>query len=261
LDEAVGVHLWSSELGYWGDPLYRDVRRDAQSGLAYWARSSEGAAPYDPYYAFRRAQEHANHFVALLAQLAAARSAPLLVPLDLQLLGLGWFEGPTWLRAVLMQCSGQRAFRLATPSAALRRARPRGQRALRDGSWTEAGDHTAWQGSGAAMYWRELHSAEERLARLARRAAVPGSTGERLLNQALRELLLAQGSDWPLLLSAGEEVAEATRRWRDHLRRCARLCAMLEQPDLAEHELIELDQLEEQDNPFPNLNYRIFAAE
>ncbi|HJZ49968.1 MAG TPA: DUF1957 domain-containing protein, partial [Roseiflexaceae bacterium] len=63
-DVPASQQVMTPDLGYVGDPLYRSPRRDPRSGLALWRVGSSDAAPnlYDPYDAFRRAQEHAVHF-------------------------------------------------------------------------------------------------------------------------------------------------------------------------------------------------------
>ena len=108
-DTPAAQQIMAPDLGYVGDPLYRSARRDPRSGLALW-RSGAGdpaANLYDPYDAFRRAQEHAVHFSSFVAaELEAFRARHdrpgiAVVPLDIEVLGRGWFEGPTWLRAMI----------------------------------------------------------------------------------------------------------------------------------------------------------------
>lgn len=259
LNHEAGLHIWSSDVGYWGDPLYRDARRDVQSGLACWARGADGAAPYDPYHAFRRAQEHASHYVSVLSQMAHQGVKGVLVPLDLQLIGGDWFEGMMWLRSVLMQCSHHPDIKLVTPRALVRNLQPQQQSRLRSGSWGPGGDHRAWQGAATSNYWRDIHAAERQLSEVAA-ATVPSRLHERLLNQALRELLLAQASDWPQILSVDSDDTDAISRWRIHLRRFGILLDLFEHTSNDNTDLAVLEQIEEQDNPFPNLNYRIFTS-
>jgi 1,4-alpha-glucan branching enzyme len=105
--------------------------------------------------------------------------------------------------------------------------------------------------------------AKSSVALLVRRCPHAQGDQERALAQAVRELLLAQSSDWPLLLNQADgdaASAEALRRPVEHLRRCERLCALAELPELNEEDMSFLDLVEELDNPFPNLNYRVFAS-
>jgi 1,4-alpha-glucan branching enzyme len=108
-DPEAARQIMAPDLGYVSDPIYRSPKRDPESGLALWRQSDVEHADnlYDPYDAFRRAQEHAIHFSSFVAgELEAFRARHdrpgiAVVPLDAEVLGRGWFEGPTWLRAML----------------------------------------------------------------------------------------------------------------------------------------------------------------
>lgn len=251
-DEAVARHIWSDALGYPGDPLYRDPR-DPNGYTAL------GGAPYDPYDALRRAQEHANHFATALVTEAARRPADdlLLIALDAAQLGPRWVEGTTWLQAVLTHCATQRDLRLTTPGELLRQAKPREQTTLAESSWAEGG-HLGWQGAGADEYWHELHRAEALMIELATAYPSAEAEQERVLNQAARELMLAQTSDWPALLSVGLADDRAAR-WRTYLARFGQLADLARREGLGHGDRFLLEQLEELDGPFANLNYRMFA--
>lgn len=266
-DGGAAEHIWSPDLGYPGDPLYRALRHDEESGLALWRNGMDGAAAplYDPYDAFKRAQEHAAHYSAYITaeieEFHARNDHPgmAIIPLDAELLGRRWFEGPTWLRALLEEFIGHPTLALTTPSIYLRAHRPRQAATLREGSWGRGGDHQAWSGRAAIPLMQIIQQAEDRLARLVQRFPNAQGHRERVLAQALRELLLAQSSDWSLLLSQGSDDP-ALQRPLQHLERCDRLCALAEAEQLADEDLSFLEQVEELDNPFPDLNYRVFAA-
>jgi 1,4-alpha-glucan branching enzyme len=249
-DEPMARHVWSHELGYPGDPLYRDT----QDPRGYKALSGE---PYDPYHALRRAQEHANHFAAALVAEAGRREPDdlLLVLLDAGQLGPRWVEGTTWFQAVLTHCMTHGSLRLTTPGEYLRQLRPKQQTRLVEGSWAADG-HAGWQRAGAAEYWRLAHAAEAQMVALA--AAMPSAEAEqeRVLNQAARELMLAQTSDWPAQLGVDEEPSG---RWRVYLTRFNQLAELARREHLSHSDRFLLEQLEELDGPFPSLNYRIFA--
>lgn len=252
-DEAMARHIWSDELGYPGDPLYRDP--DDPRG--YTARSG---APYDPYHALRRAQEHATHFTMALVAEAARRPKDdlLLVLLDAAQVGPRWVEGPTWLQATLTLCATHRGLRLTTPGEYLRQHRPATEATLGEGSWA-AGGHGGWQGAEAEEYWRAVHAAEALMVQLAGNHPSAEAEQERALNQTARELLLAQASDWPAALSAGAAADDQSGRWRTYLARFAQLAAIAGGGRIDDGERFLLEQLEEHDGPFGSLNYRIFA--
>jgi len=257
----------SPGLGYVGDPLYLAIRRERDFHLALWRNGADLAATelYDPYHAFRRAQEHATHFVewnaAELQALAAWHDRPgiTVAVLDADLLGRRWFEGPTWLRALLEVVLLHKPFALTTPSPYLRAFRPRQGVTLHDGSWGAGGGHEAYATPQSAALQRAITEMESLVVTTARRFPDAHGDQERVLNQAVRELLLAQSSDWPLLL--GRQEHSAVHRPWDHLARSRQLCALAAREALDETDQVELAAIEELDNPFAHLNYRVFASE
>ncbi len=255
-DDSLAHHIWTPELGYVGDPLYRDPSDPG----GYQAIGLRAPQPYDPYHALRRAQEHASHFVTMLVAESEHRAPGdlALVPLDAGLIGTIWFEGPTWLQAVLTLCATHPALKLTTPGEYLRAHRPRQRARLRAGSWGAGGD-APWQGPASEEYWRAIHTAEGAMVQIA--AEFPSAEGdqERALNQAARELMLAQTSDWPEALVATGSAAEQRERWQIYLGRFDRLTEIARLERIGPTDRFLLDQLEELDGPFASLNYRIFA--
>ncbi|MCS6938329.1 MAG: DUF1957 domain-containing protein [Roseiflexaceae bacterium] len=261
------LQIVSPGIGYVGDPLYLAIRRDRVTHLPIWRNSDSDAQvePYDPYHAFRRAQEHAVHFAewtaAELRAFADRHDRPgiVVVPLDADVLGRRWFEGVAWLRALLETILTRHLFALTTPSPYLRAFRPRQTVALQDGSWGPGGDHSAWNSPASAPLRYAVSEAEDLVVEMARRFPDARGDRERALNQAVRELLLAQSSDWLLLLSRNN-ASESHRPW-SHLARCQHMCSLAERDSLDEADQMMLAAIEEIDNPFPHLNYRVLAAE
>jgi 1,4-alpha-glucan branching enzyme len=266
-DTAAAEFVWSADLGYPGDPVYRSPKRDPRSGMELW-RNSLSDNPidlYDPYDAYRRAAEHASHFLASVgAQLALFdaqhdRPGVAIVPIDLELLGRRWFEGPIWLRAVLERAMRAEGPALAAPIEYLRAYRSRQTVALRDGSWGPGGDHQAWASASAGILQATIAEAEAQMATMAQRFPCAEGEQERALNQALRELLLAQSSDWLFLAGQGA-LDEAQQRVQQHLGRFWQLCQIAQDPEVATYS-DTIAEIEELDNPFPHLNYRIFTEQ
>jgi 1,4-alpha-glucan branching enzyme len=265
-DPEAARQIMAPELGYAYDPIYRSPKHDPQSGVALWRQSDAKDTDdlYDPYDAFRRAQEHAVHFSRFVAaELEAFRARHdrpgiAVVPLDAELLGRGWFEGPTWLRAMLETLLEGSDIALTRPSEYLNSVRPRFGVTLRDGSWGPEPAHRSWNGLAAQRLWRAIGEVEERVAVLVQRHPHAQGDQERALAQAVRELLLAQSSDWPLQLSRGAGD-DALQRPVAHLRRCERLCTLAETPEWSDDDIAFFDAVAEADNSFPNLNYRVFS--
>jgi 1,4-alpha-glucan branching enzyme len=75
------------------------------------------------------------------------------------------------------------------------------------------------------------------------------------LNQAAREVLLAQSSDWAFIMRTGTMVPYAVRRTRSHLMRFHKLY-----DDIKDGKIDSgwLEKVEEIDNIFPEINYRVY---
>lgn len=86
---------------------------------------------------------------------------------------------------------------------------------------------------------------------------VQGSLPDRTLRQAGRELLLAQSSDWPFIITNGTTEEYAKRRFQDHL---TRFHDLLHDFDTEQIDNSKLEALEYMDAVFPELDYRLFAS-
>lgn len=282
-DPSASEQVWSRELGYPGDPVYRDFYRDIgwelprealtplvpgdgprkTTGLKYRAITGAGAEKhvYEPSVAQQRAREHAAHFVATrrvqLAAQPAELEAPLVVaPYDAELFGHWWHEGPCFLEQVLRRCAepeGPKTVHLRGYLA----AHPRQQLAEpAASSWGAGGQHAFWLNDDNAWIYPELHRSAQRMSALASRFETPTPLEERALEQAGRELLLAQASDWAFLIHAGTAADYARMRTRSHLDAFEALAGQLEQGAV---DGARLATLEGRDNLFGELDYRAWA--
>ena len=77
----------------------------------------------------------------------------------------------------------------------------------------------------------------------------------RALNQAARELMLAQSSDWPFIMKTGTTVPYAVKRVCDHVHRFNVLHDGLWKGELDETWLADV---EAKDNLFPEIDYRLY---
>jgi 1,4-alpha-glucan branching enzyme len=71
--------------------------------------------------------------------------------------------------------------------------------------------------------------------------------------------MLAQTSDWPEALVATGHAGEQRERWQIYLGRFEQLTDLARLAQISAADRFLIDQLEELDGPFPNLNYRMFA--
>ena len=186
--------LWSLD-GYPSDPGFSDFHHKSLRGIRPWTIAGE---PYDPEAADARARELGLEFCAAIAArlgtYAEQRSRPGLVvfAIDTELLGHWWWEGPSWLAAVLESAAdhGIELVRLAEAAA----RHPPEERPLRRSTWGEGKDLRTWDSPEVAdMAWAARRLELRTLRGLGR--GLRGGAAER----AVRELLAVQASDWAFL--------------------------------------------------------------
>jgi 1,4-alpha-glucan branching enzyme len=283
LDSARQV--WSRHEGYPGDPRYRDFYRDIGfdldfdyvrpylpsadhrgfTGIKYHQITGrEGAKEiYRPEEARSVADQHAAHFlharVDQIQRAAAILDRPPIViaPYDAELFGHWWYEGPEFLDLFVRKAYyDQKAFTLVTPEDYLH-SQPTQQVATPSpSSWGEEGYWRVWLNDTNEWIQPHLHVAQQRMTALARRWPEADGLTARALNQAAREVLLAQASDWPFILRTGTSPEYARRRVKDHLLRFDALHGQLTAGRIDEPSLESLEWL---DNLFPDVNYRYWA--
>ncbi|MEF3274793.1 MAG: DUF1957 domain-containing protein [Chloroflexus sp.] len=248
IETELARQIESSEIGYPGDPLYRNPADPD----GYTANGTHAPQPYDPYEALRRAQEHANHFVEqLLYRLSQLPpGATIVTPINARCWGSCWFEGPTWLQAVLTRCTTDSRLRLTHPGTILTELRPSETVVIQPAVSAPTTLPAYWQSPGAQRYWHALYEAEQRFVDLASHLAAEGLR-ERVLTQAARELFLAEQYDW------ATEPHESG--WQRHLDRLDQLLALARQESLSATDLFTLEQIENHDAIFSILNYRLFS--
>jgi 1,4-alpha-glucan branching enzyme len=279
-DRESARQVWSREKGYPGDVRYRDFYRDSGfdlhldyvkdylpspdvrgfTGLKYHAVG----APSGPKQIYERAaanaavQEHAHDFLQARAsqiqELSSVMDRPpvIVCAYDAELFGHWWFEGPEFLDQVMRQASASdHRFKLATLEESLR-ACPNLQVATPAAStWGEEGYSNVWLNEKTGWIFPHLARAQARMTELCEKFRAPELLIARALKQAARELLLAQASDWPFMITAGTTAQYAENRITEHLLRFQRLDEQLCAGQVDEQ---WLHGVELQDNLFPNIS-------
>ena len=123
-------------------------------------------------------------------------------------------------------------------------------------SWGYKGYSEVWLNESNDWIYRHLHKAADRMVELARTFPDAAGLQQRALNQAARELLLAQSSDWAFIMKTGSHVEYAVKRTKEHLLRFDALYR-----DITGNALDEgrLGDMEYRDNLFPDIDYRVYA--
>ena len=125
-------------------------------------------------------------------------------------------------------------------------------------SWGYEGFNDVWLNRSNDWIYPQLHKAADLMERLAESYPRAEGLALRALNQAWRELVLAQASDWAFMISSGTTVEYATHRTKTHLLRLNRLAHQIRSGAIDE---AGLSAIESQDNIFPFDIYNMFHNE
>ncbi len=255
-DSEAARQVWSSKEGYPGDPEYLEYYRDVgfdlpldyvrpyihpegiriNTGIKYHRVTGAGDHKelYSPERAGGRAAAHAAHFLAArreqLRRGAAAigRQPVTVAAFDAELFGHWWHEGPLWLENVLRKAA-EDAVRVSSPGQYLELYDEWQSCDLAMSSWGRDGYAQVWVNERNDWIYPQLHTAELRMRELAGKTAGPDTAPavRRAGRQAMRELLLAQASDWAFMMDNGTTVEYARRRTAAHLEHFTRLYDMI----------------------------------
>jgi 1,4-alpha-glucan branching enzyme len=104
--------------------------------------------------------------------------------------------------------------------------------------------------------WPIIHEAEARMAAAVEKHPKARGKIRKQLDQAARELLLIQSSDWPFLVTTAQAREYAIQRFQQHVERFNHLLGSLEagHPDA-----VRTAEFFERDKIFPNIDYRWFS--
>jgi len=289
-DEETSAQVWSSIHGYPGDLFYRDFYRDigfdldqdylkaylkpygtrTYTGLKYYRITGRTGRkePYNRKKAEERVSEHARHFISSREiQIKRLRETLKIKPVvtavyDAELFGHWWYEGPEWIDSILRGIHLSRLnFSTITPSGYLKSYNsPAGE--VQSGepamsSWGEKGYGEVWLNSHNDSIYRHLHGAIKQMIRLADRFPVADGILLRSLNQAAREILLSQHSDWAFIMKSKTFSQYAIKRFKGHISRFMYLYDSILSDNLSE---AMLDVMEDKDRLFRDIDYRVFSS-
>lgn len=249
---------------------------------------------YDIQWAKDSAERQAGHFLnSRTEQIESAshymnKPPIVLCPYDAELYGHWWYEGPYWLYILFKKIYYDECnFELITPSEYMDKYPEIQQCQPCRSSWGANGYSEVWLNPSNDYAHKHLHTAGDRMCELAykfrdsydvlndldnqikelkrEKKPITSITSSsryrntklqvRALNQAARELLLAQSSDWLFIITNNTMVDYAHRRIKDHIGRFTRLYNELNSGKIDRKFLSEI---EEKDSVFPDIDYRIY---
>ena len=249
---------------------------------------------YDIQWAKDSAENQAGHFLnSRTSQIENAskymdKPPIVLCPYDAELYGHWWYEGPYWLYILFKKIYYDECnFELITPSEYIDKYPEIQQCTPCRSSWGANGYSEVWLNPSNDYAHKHLHKAGDRMCELAynfrnvksdldkleqeisklrkNKKSVTKITSTknykdlklqlRALNQAARELLLLQSSDWLFIITNNTMVDYAHRRIKDHTGRFTRLYNELNSGKIDKK---FLEEIEAKDAIFPDIDYRIY---
>ena len=248
-DPRSAARVWASDLGYPGAGVYLDFhKKHYNSGLRYWAVTGAQVdlgdkVDYNAAYSEWQLDIDSEDFVHLvreeLREHLAEHGRPGIIaaPFDTELFGHWWFEGPRFLEKVMRKLSESPDIELTNCSRALDNyTAPHITIALPEGSWGEGGHHYVWTNDAVAWMWDTIYPLEDRFLRVIRKLKQSTQLEESdllrsILEQAGRELLLLEASDWQFVISTQGAIDYSKERFAEHSEFLTRLLDMAENYD------------------------------
>jgi 1,4-alpha-glucan branching enzyme len=285
-DPVAAKEVWSAEEGYPGDfsyrEFYRDLGYDAEEKILDDAHRQgtgdrknvgiklhriTGAVnlgekqAYDPHTAAKQILTHAAHFADRRIMQARSLAATLdvdpciVTSFDAELFGHWWYEGPRFLDATIRHLAN-RQHESGCPKvvSAVHYLQENHRHQMTEpavSSWGDGGAFQVWVNEKNDWLWRCVHDARLRLKDILDHHAPRTELQQRAVKQACREVMLAQSSDWPFILTMGTQAGYALKRPVQHLSRAHQLMHAIEKDNLdPEH----LRRVETRDGIFPEVD-------
>jgi len=232
-DPEICRQVWCGFVGYPADGVYLEFhkRQGKRRGLRYWKVTDrrlglDGKHLYYPDDVPGKIYEHASHFCHEVKRRLSdyhhrtGRRGVVVACFDAELFGHWWFEGPRFLRDVLLTLNADPEVELSTPEAYLEKNPPSKHASLSEGSWGEGGDHRVWANQKVDWMWPIEYRCETLFGKLTyhlpwRKHRVL----RQILEKAGRELLLLQASDWPFVIARDQADDYGVKRFMGHVSR------------------------------------------
>ncbi len=241
-DGGVCEQVWSGTVGYPASGEYLEFHKkwSPRRGLRYWKITGKGVdlGQKDLYYPDdvpNKIHLHARHFCDYLKlrlhehRNATGRHRVITACFDAELFGHWWFEGPRFLRDVMLTLNADPDIDLTTPAKVLQDRPIDKVASLPEGSWGDGGDHRVWTNDQVNWMWEIEYRCENIFGK--HTFTLPWQQNKQvrnLLEKAGRELLLMQASDWPFVIRRGQAVDYGIKRFMQHVSRFENLTDIAE---------------------------------
>lgn len=252
--------IWAT-MGYPRDESYREFHYDytysvegrdlADAGVERIPfglklyRVTGGTRPKD-YYRPDEARSvilaHADDFLARIRaraeEVLGVTGVPpvFTLPFDAELFGHWWHEGPDFLREIISRIAGSDDIALVSPES-FQDDKDVEVIEPSESSWGRNATFETWLGSGTMGAYTGIALLHQRLNN------IPGEEASRLTDQALKEILLAQSSDWTFLIATDSSSDYGRMRLEEHITAAERLISSSEKKVADEAFLSERESL------------------
>lgn len=275
-DPDVCESVWSGDIGYPADGVYLEFHKkwSPKRGLRYWKVTGKKTDLgdkhlYYPENVSGKVHEHAMDFVNKIKDRLrehrdlTGKCGMVTATFDAELFGHWWFEGPKFLRDVMLTLNADDQVNVCTTAEYLEANPVDKVVALPEGSWGDKGDHRVWANEQVNWMWDIEYRCESNFIRMIH--DLPWEENKevhKLLQDAGRELLLLQASDWPFVIRRGQAVDYGIKRFMQHVARFECLTDIAEKlagdseylGKLTEVEQFEIKDAEIHDVIFPNID-------
>ena len=275
-DPQVCEKVWSGSIGYpaTGDYLEFHKKHGERRGLRYWKVTGPKVnlgdkALYYPDDIAGRVYEHAEDFYNTIKgklwdyHNRTGREGIVVATFDAELFGHWWFEGPQFLRDVVLHFHADPDIDVKTAEQ-ITEERPADMTvSMPEGSWGDGGDHRVWTNDQINWMWDIEYRCEANFGKAT--CELPWRENEQIktmLEKAGRELLLLQASDWPFVITRGQAIDYGIKRFMLHVARFETLIDIAEKlsrdsaylGQLTEVERHEIEDADIHDIVFPNID-------
>ncbi len=275
-DAHICEQVWSGAIGYPADGSYLEFHKKhgPKRGLRYWKITGPKVDlgykhMYFPDDVPGKIYAHAQHFCNQVRSRLwdyhhrTGRFGVVCANFDAELFGHWWFEGPQFIRDVILELNKDENIDLLTAEQFLHHHPPDKTVSLPEGSWGEEGDHRVWTNDKINWMWDIEYRCEATFGRAT--CDLPWQTTPQvqdLLKKAGRELLLLQASDWQFIITRGQAIDYGIKRFMLHVSRFETLVDLAEKVaadsaylgKLTEVELLEIKDAEMHDIIFPDID-------
>jgi 1,4-alpha-glucan branching enzyme len=177
---------------------------------------------------------------------------------DADVFGKNWYEGKNFLEGLFRQAASDQRLDVTMPHEYIcRQDQTQFQIMVPEfSSWGNDGYAETWLDASNDWMYRHVFRSIQRMIEMTGRFPNDSGIKERALNQAAREILLSQGSDWPKMLFLGKQPEYAREKIEETLRNFTTIFESLGSNYISTEWLTDLER---RHSAFPFINYRVFG--